>query len=144
MFSHDRAWVSEQIYWDVEWDEAEEKLNEIMAGVEQQADGLFKYQGRLLQMLVEGGGWFDCRRPPYYGTNTKPSKLINARQPLAHDVELDYCYESDADWSPPLYQPLDCLFCLLFRVCSCVFACSVFGVLHVLRLCAGAGVGRER
>jgi len=89
---------SAQIYWDVEWDEADDKLNEIMASVEQQADGLFKYQGRMLEMVVEGGGWFDCRRPPYYGTNTKTSKLINARVPLLHDAELDYTYESDADW----------------------------------------------
>jgi hypothetical protein len=83
----------------VEWDDAEEKLNEIMAVVEQQEDGLFKYQGRLLQMLTEGGGWFDCRRPAYYGTNSKSSKLVTARQPLVTDPELDYSYESDADWS---------------------------------------------
>ena len=83
----------------MEWDEAEEKLNEIMAGAEQQPDGLFKYQGRLLEMKMEGGGWFDCRRPAYYGTNSKLSKVINARQPLVQDPELDYSYESDADWS---------------------------------------------
>jgi hypothetical protein len=89
----------QQIHWDVEWDDAEDKLNEIMTNVEQQDDGLFKYQGRLLQMLTEGGGWFDCRRPAYYGTNSKTSKFINARQPLVQDPELDYSYESDADWS---------------------------------------------
>ena len=87
-----------QLYWDVEWDEAQEKLNEIMANVEQQPDGLFKYQGRMLQMLMEGGGWFDCRRPAYYGTNSKTSKLITPLHPLAQDPELDYGYETDADW----------------------------------------------
>jgi hypothetical protein len=87
-----------QLYWDVEWDDAQDKLNEIMANVEQQPDGLFQYQGHSLQMLTEGGGWFDCRRPAYYGTNSKTSKCITPLQPLVQDPELDYGYESDADW----------------------------------------------
>lgn len=118
----------QQLYWDVEWDEAEEKLNEIMADAQEQPDGLFKYQGRLLEMRLEGGGWFDCRRPPYYGTNSKTSTLIHPQKPLVQDPEVDYSYESDADWCTPFLISIwhACMLKRVVRMC-----CS-----HVLLACA--------
>ena len=97
-----------QIYWDIEWDDAEEKYKEIMADIEEQPDGLLKHRGRLLQMKTEGGNFYDGRRPPYYGTHSKISKLINPCQPLVQDPELDYSYDTDADWSHALPSPELC------------------------------------
>ncbi|KAI8825162.1 uncharacterized protein EV422DRAFT_517686 [Fimicolochytrium jonesii] len=38
-------------------------------------------------------------RPPYWGTWTKTSKVINGRRPFARDtVTLDYDYDSEAEW----------------------------------------------
>jgi hypothetical protein len=113
--SLDTICLVQQLYWDVEWDEAEEKLNEIMADAQEQPDGLFKYQGRLLEMRLEGGGWFDCRRPPYYGTNSKTSTLIHPHQPLVQDPEVDYSYESDADWCTPSHT-----LCMMYVQVGCL------------------------
>eukprot|EP00961_Rhodomonas_salina_P071816 964480-Rhodomonas_salina.1 len=49
-------------------------------------------------MLTEGGGWFDCRRPPFCGTFRKTSAHVSGTKPLAQDPELDYAYESEVDW----------------------------------------------
>ena len=90
--------AEKKIWWDNEWDEAEDKLREIKADWEPQSDGLYKYQGRILQMQREGGGFYDCPRPAFYGTHSKVSGIVNPRQPLLQDPELDYAYESDGDW----------------------------------------------
>ena len=57
-----------------------------------------RWKDKTLQFLTEGGGWFDSRRPPYFGTWSRKSSLISGRRPLARESELDYEYESDADW----------------------------------------------
>ena len=90
--------AEKKIWWDNEWDEAEDKLREIKADWEPQSDGLYKYQGRILQMQREGGGFYDCPRPAFYGTHSKVSGIVNPRQPLLQDPELDYAYESEGDW----------------------------------------------
>ena len=104
-----------KVMWDIEEEGQEAKLEAIMNEAEPTSDGLYKYRGRILQFLTEGGGWFDCRRPPYYGTVSRASMAINGRRPLQQDPELDYSYvfvhvsstfvdtdlcryESDADW----------------------------------------------
>lgn len=57
-----------------------------------------RWKDKILQFLTEGGGWFDSRRPPYFGTWSKKCQFVSGRRPLARESELDYDYESDADW----------------------------------------------
>eukprot|EP00960_Hanusia_phi_P049235 759446-Hanusia_phi.AAC.3 len=90
--------ASQKVIWDIEEEGQEAKLEGIMNEAEPTSDGLYRYRGRILQFLTEGGGWFDCRRPPYYGTVSRASAAVNGRRPLHQDPELDYSYESDADW----------------------------------------------
>eukprot|EP00286_Rhodomonas_abbreviata_P018604 CAMPEP_0181296646 /NCGR_PEP_ID=MMETSP1101-20121128/4816_1 /TAXON_ID=46948 /ORGANISM="Rhodomonas abbreviata, Strain Caron Lab Isolate" /LENGTH=1106 /DNA_ID=CAMNT_0023401527 /DNA_START=256 /DNA_END=3577 /DNA_ORIENTATION=- len=88
----------QKLVWDVEEDDSEKKLNEILEQSDPTPDGLYCWRGRTLQMLTEGGGWFDCRRPPFCGTFRKTSAHVTGKKPLAQDPELDYAYESDIDW----------------------------------------------
>jgi hypothetical protein len=87
-----------KVMWDIEDEDAEQKLSEIMAEGEEDGDGVVTYRGRQYEIRTEGGGWFEARRPAFCGTWNKISKVITGRNPFAKDPELDYAYESDADW----------------------------------------------
>jgi hypothetical protein len=87
----------QKVLWDIE-ENSEEQLAAIMAEAEQCEDGLYQWRGKMLQFATEGGGYFDCRRPAFYGTFSKTSAVISARNPLGQEPELDYSYESDVDW----------------------------------------------
>jgi hypothetical protein len=43
----------------------------------------------------------DNRRPRYYGTFHKKSKVIKGRKPFAKDTSLDYEFDSDDEWEDP-------------------------------------------
>ncbi len=87
----------QKVLWDIE-DNSEEQLAVIMAEAVQDEDGLYHWRGKMLQFATEGGGYFDCRRPAFYGTFSKASAHISGRNPLGQEPEQDYTYESDVDW----------------------------------------------
>ncbi|EFA79457.1 hypothetical protein PPL_07875 [Heterostelium album PN500] len=50
----------------------------------------------------------DSRRPSYYGTYSKPTKVINGRKPFAKDNKLfDYSYDSGDEWEEEEAGPAD-------------------------------------
>jgi hypothetical protein len=87
----------QKLLWDIE-ENSEEQLAAIMAEAVQDEDGLYHWRGKMLQFAMEGGGYFDCRRPAFYGTFSKASAHVTGRNPLAQEPEQDYTYESDVDW----------------------------------------------
>lgn len=87
----------QKVVWDVE-DNSEEQLDAILADAVQDEGGLFHCRGKMLQFATEGGGYFDPRRPPFYGTWLRTSTNVTGRTPCGKDPELDYDYESDLDW----------------------------------------------
>ena len=86
-----------QVIWDVE-ENSEEQLQAILAASAVDEEGLYHWEGKTLQFVTEGGGYFDSRRPAFFGTHVKTSDKFSARNPLGQDPELDYEYESDIDW----------------------------------------------
>ena len=51
--------------------------------------------GRVKMRLYQ---FSEDRRPPYYGSMSKRSKLVTGRRPYAHEENVDYEYDSGEDW----------------------------------------------
>lgn len=51
--------------------------------------------GRVKMRLYQ---FSEDRRPPYYGSMSKRSKLVTGRRPYTHEENVDYEYDSGEDW----------------------------------------------